>query len=83
MRVEVETGIAVAAKTVADLRSLPAWPDGLALNIHVDLAPRFSVVRVERASSCVARVIRIADLALIGRRHRVVVEVHVTVGFGP
>ena len=27
-----------------------AWPDGLALNIHVDLDPRFSVVRVERAS---------------------------------
>jgi hypothetical protein len=26
MRVEAETGIAVAAKTVADLRALPAWP---------------------------------------------------------
>jgi chromosome partitioning protein len=50
MRVEVETGIAVTAKTVADLRALPAWPDGLALNIHVDLDPRFSVVKVERAS---------------------------------
>jgi hypothetical protein len=50
MRVEVETDIAVTAKTVADLRALPAWPDGLALNIHVDLDPRFSVVRVERAS---------------------------------
>jgi hypothetical protein len=50
MRVEVETGIAVTAKTLADLRALPAWPDGLALNIHVDLDPRFSVVRVERAS---------------------------------
>ena len=50
MRVEVETGIAVTAKTVADLRALPAWPDGLALNIPVDLDPRFSVVRVERAS---------------------------------
>jgi hypothetical protein len=31
MRVEVETGIAVTAKPVADLRALPAWPDGLAL----------------------------------------------------
>ena len=51
MRVEVETGIAVTAKTVADLRALTAWPDGLALNIHVDLDPRFSVVRVERAAS--------------------------------
>jgi hypothetical protein len=50
MRVEVETGIGVAAKTVADLRALPAWPDGLALNIHVDLDPRLSVVKVERAS---------------------------------
>ena len=53
MRVEVEAGIAVSAKTVADLRALTAWPDGLALNIHVDLDPRFSVVRVERAASVV------------------------------
>jgi len=53
MRVEVETGIAVTAKTVADLRALTAWPDGLVLNIHVDLDPRFSVVRVERAASAV------------------------------
>ena len=50
MRVEVETGIAVTANTVADLRALPTWPDGLALSIHIDLDPRFSVVRVERAS---------------------------------
>ena len=50
MRVEVETDIAVTAKTVADLRALPAWPDGLALNIHVDLDPRFSVVSVERVA---------------------------------
>ena len=50
MRVEVEMGIAVTAKNVADLRALPAWPDGLALNIHVDLDPRLSVVRMERAS---------------------------------
>ena len=50
MRVEVETDIAVTAKTVADLRALATWPDGLALNIHVDLDPRLSVVRVERTS---------------------------------
>jgi hypothetical protein len=50
MRVEVETGVAVAASTVADLRALSAWPDGLVLNIHVDLDPRLSIVRVERAS---------------------------------
>jgi hypothetical protein len=50
MRVEVETDVAVTASTVADLRALPTWPDGLVLNIHVDLDPRFSVVRVERTS---------------------------------
>jgi hypothetical protein len=50
MRVEIETGVAVTAKTVADLRALPTWPNGLILNIHIDLDPRLSVVRVERAS---------------------------------
>jgi hypothetical protein len=50
MRVEIEPGVAVTANTVADLRALPTWPDGLVLNIHVDLDPRLSVVRVERAS---------------------------------
>jgi hypothetical protein len=50
MRVEVEPGLAVTAKTVADLRGLPTWPEGLALNIHIDLDPRLSVVKVERAS---------------------------------
>ena len=50
MRVEVEGGIPVTAKTVADLRLLTTWPHGLVLDIHVDLDPRLSVVRVERAS---------------------------------
>jgi len=50
MRVEIESGIAVTAKTVADLRALATWPDGLVLDLHVDLDPRLSVVRVERAS---------------------------------
>ena len=50
MRVEVEQGISVTAKTVADLRALTTWPEGLILNIHVDLDPRLSVVTVERAS---------------------------------
>jgi hypothetical protein len=50
MRVEIESDVAVTAKTVADLRVIPTWPDGLALDIHVDLDPRLSVVRVERAS---------------------------------
>ena len=48
MRVEIESGVAVTAKTVADLRALPTWPTGLVLNIHIDLDPRLSVVRVER-----------------------------------
>jgi hypothetical protein len=50
IRVEIESGVAVTAKTVADLRALATWPDGLVLDIHVDLDPRLSVVRVERAS---------------------------------
>ena len=50
MRVEVQQGILVTAKTVADLRALSTWPDGLVLSIHVDLDPRLSVVTVERAS---------------------------------
>jgi hypothetical protein len=50
MRVEIEPGVPVTAKTVADLRALPTWPDGMVLNIHIDLDPRLSIVRVERAS---------------------------------
>ena len=50
MRVEVEAGIAITAKTVADLRALSTWPGGLVLSVHVDLDPRFSIVTVERAS---------------------------------
>jgi hypothetical protein len=50
MRVKVEQGIPVTAKTVADLRALSTWPDGLVLNIHVDLDPRLSVVTVGRGS---------------------------------
>jgi hypothetical protein len=42
MKVEVETGVAVAASTVADLRALATWPDGLALNIHSDIAAQIS-----------------------------------------
>jgi hypothetical protein len=50
MRVEIGTDVAITAKTVADLRALPTWPEGLVLNIHIDLDPRLSVVKVERAS---------------------------------
>jgi hypothetical protein len=37
MRVEVDPSGVVTAKTVEDLRALPTWPDGLVLNIHIDL----------------------------------------------
>jgi hypothetical protein len=50
MRVVIENDVPLTAKTVADLRTLSDWPDGLVLDIHVDLDPRLSVVRVERAS---------------------------------
>jgi hypothetical protein len=50
MRVEVEPSVVVTAKTVEDLRAPPTWPDGLALRMHIDLDPRFSVVKMERAS---------------------------------
>jgi hypothetical protein len=49
MRVVVEHGIPVTAETVADLRAVATWPDSLILNIHIDLDPRLSVVRVEQA----------------------------------
>jgi hypothetical protein len=50
MRVVIETDVPLSAKTVADLRALSDWPDGLVLDIHVDLDPRLSVVRVEWVS---------------------------------
>jgi hypothetical protein len=50
MRVEIGTDVPVSAKTVAELRALSTWPDGLVLDIRIDLDPRLSVVRVERAS---------------------------------
>jgi len=50
MRVVVEHHIPVNAKTVADLCALATWRGDLILEIHVDLDPRLSVVRVERDS---------------------------------
>jgi hypothetical protein len=50
MRVETGTDVPVSAKSVAELRALSTWPAGLVLDIHIDLDPRKSVVRVERAS---------------------------------
>jgi hypothetical protein len=48
-KVEVQRSVPLAATTVADLRSLPAWPPRLILDVHKDPDPRFSVVKVERA----------------------------------
>ena len=48
--VEVEPGVAVAARTVAELRTLSTWPGDLILDIHIDLDPALSMVTVRRAS---------------------------------
>jgi hypothetical protein len=50
LRVEVESGIPVAARTVAELRALSTWPGHLVLDVHIDLDPQFSVMTVRRAS---------------------------------
>jgi hypothetical protein len=50
LRVEVESGIPVAARTVAELRALSTWPGHLVLDVHIDLNPQFSVMTVRRAS---------------------------------
>jgi len=49
LRVEVESGIPVAARTVVELRTLSTWPGHLVLDVHIDLDPRLSVVTVRRA----------------------------------
>jgi hypothetical protein len=50
IEVEVKPGIPMAATTVADLRSLSSCPPGLVLEGRIDPDPRYSAVRVERAS---------------------------------
>jgi hypothetical protein len=50
LRVEVESGVPVVARTVAELRSLSTWPGHLVLDVHIDLDPRLSVLTVRRAS---------------------------------
>ena len=50
LRVEVESGIPIVARTVAELRTLSTWPGQLVLDVHIDLDPRFSVMTVRRAS---------------------------------
>jgi hypothetical protein len=50
LRVEIESGIPIVAKTVAELRTLSTWPGRLVLDAHIDLDPRLSVMTVRRAS---------------------------------
>jgi len=48
MRVEVEDGIPVKAKTVADLRALSDWPPGdWVLDVPVDGDQQYSAVTVQ------------------------------------
>ena len=48
MPVEIERGIPLSARIAVELRSLPGWPHGLFLIVHIDPDPRFSLVKVER-----------------------------------
>jgi hypothetical protein len=50
LRVEVEPGIPIAARTVAELRALSTWPGHLVLDVHIDLDPRLSVMTVRGAA---------------------------------
>ena len=50
MEVEVETGIPLAAQTVADLRARATWPPGLQLIVPDEPDRPASAVRVERRS---------------------------------
>jgi hypothetical protein len=49
MRVEVESGIEVRAKTVGDLRKVTVWPENLAITTPQD-RHRKSAVRVSEVS---------------------------------
>jgi hypothetical protein len=50
LRVEVESGVPIVARTVAELRTLSSWSGPLILDVHIDLDPRGSVMTVRRAS---------------------------------
>jgi len=47
MRVEVESGIEIRAKTVGDLRKLTVWPENLAVMTPQDRHPK-SAVKVSK-----------------------------------
>jgi hypothetical protein len=49
MRVEVDPDIEVSAKTVGQLRAVPAWPDNLVITTPQERFPE-STVRVSKAS---------------------------------
>ena len=49
MRVEVDSGIEVSAKTVGDLRKVTVWPENLAITTPQDRYPE-STVRVSKAN---------------------------------
>lgn len=49
MRIEVERGVEVSAKTVGDLRSMTSWPENAVLTVPQQHDPK-SVVKVSKAS---------------------------------
>ena len=49
MRIAVEAGIAVSAKTVAELRKATSWPESLVITTPRERYPE-SVVKVSKAS---------------------------------
>ena len=49
MRVEVESGIGLSAKTVGELRKVTVWPENLAITTPQDRYPE-SAVRVSKAN---------------------------------
>jgi len=50
MRIEVEPGIAVSAKTVGELRNLTSWPENAVISVPQEHYPE-SVTKVSKASS--------------------------------
>ena len=49
MRVEVDPGIGVSAKTVGELRKVTAWPENLAITTPSERGPK-STIKVSKAS---------------------------------
>lgn len=49
MRVEVDPGVGVSAKTVGELRKVTTWPDNLAVTTPPERRPE-SAIKVSKAS---------------------------------